>query len=72
MLHTTPYPQYAQLPTIPDNHPAEVVDIALQALQAANFRLLEWRALWNRRMKVPILVKVSNFPWIYLGTVCQL
>ena len=69
MLHTTsptflriPYPQHAQIPTILDNHPAEVVDMALQALQVASVPLIEWRALLYRRMKVPILVKVSNIP----------
>lgn len=61
-IHLLPksYDQSVRIPTILDNHPAEVVDIVLHALQSAGFQLIEWRALLYRRMKVPILVKVSN------------
>lgn len=64
-LHFSPksYDQTIHIPTILDGHPAEVVDMALHALQSAGFQLIEWRALLYRRMKVPILIKVSN-PYI--------
>ena len=58
------YDQSVRIPTILDNHPAEVVDIALHALQSGGFQLIEWRALLYRRMKVPILIKVSICPYI--------
>ena len=60
LLHKS-YDHSVRIPTILDNHPAEVVDMALYALQSAGFQLIEWRALLYRRMKVPILVKVSNY-----------
>ena len=62
-LHLLPksYDQSVRIPTILDNHSSEVVDMALHALQSAGFQLIEWRALLYRRMKVPILVKVSNY-----------
>ncbi|KAF8802085.1 hypothetical protein BYT27DRAFT_7113209 [Phlegmacium glaucopus] len=53
--------RYDRIPTILDNHPAEVVDEALHTLQGAGFRLIEWRALLYRRMKVPILVKDFSY-----------
>ncbi|TDL15806.1 hypothetical protein BD410DRAFT_796009 [Rickenella mellea] len=45
-----------------DYEPEEVVDIALQALQNVNIKLVEWRALLYRRMKVP--VRVTNYSYI--------
>ncbi|KAF8964812.1 hypothetical protein BDZ97DRAFT_1814611 [Flammula alnicola] len=45
-----------------DHEPAEIVDIALQALQRAGVELIEWRAVLYRRMNVPILVK--NFSYV--------
>lgn len=64
LLSPKSYDQSVRIPTILDNHPAEVVDMALHALQSAGFQLIEWRALLYRRMKVPILIKVSNCPYI--------
>jgi len=50
----------AKISNILDNHPAEVVEIALNALQRAGIQMIEWRALLYRRMRVPILVSVSS------------
>ncbi|KDR77351.1 hypothetical protein GALMADRAFT_139336 [Galerina marginata CBS 339.88] len=45
-----------------DYQPAEVVDIAIQALQNVNVKLIEWRALLYRRMNVP--VRVINYSYV--------
>lgn len=42
-----------------DYEPAEAVDIALRRLQKAGVELIEWGALLHRRMKVPVIVRVS-------------
>ena len=41
-----------------DEHPAVLVDKALQTLQREGIQVIEWRALLYRRMKVPVFVKV--------------
>jgi hypothetical protein len=52
-----------------EHSPEELVDIALSELQAAGIQLIEWRALVNRRMDVPIVIRASGLstppPLIY-------
>ncbi|KAF4613878.1 hypothetical protein D9613_007534 [Agrocybe pediades] len=43
------------------HHPAELVDLALQALQRAKIEIVEWRSLLYRRMNVPNLVKDYSY-----------
>jgi hypothetical protein len=41
-----------------DDHPAVLVDKALETMQREGIQVIEWRALLYRRMKVPVFVKV--------------
>jgi hypothetical protein len=42
-----------------DLPPEELLDIAVEKLQRASIRLVEWRTLLYRRMNVPRIVTVS-------------
>jgi hypothetical protein len=56
-LHSTPLlPSEAK--DILHGEPAEVVDIALSALRDAGIELIEWGALLQRRMSVPVFINV--------------
>ena len=55
-LHSTPSSPSKE--NILHYEPAEIVDIALPALQNAGIELIEWGALLQRRMSVPVFVNV--------------
>ncbi|TDL22820.1 hypothetical protein BD410DRAFT_769812 [Rickenella mellea] len=74
MSHPSPNPDFSHIPPqklvhgvkteqdILDYEPGEVVDIALQALQNDNIKLVEWRALLYRRMNVPVHPLIVTHP----------
>ena len=52
------HPYTPPLLNIHDTVPEELVDKALNTLQEAGIKLVEWRSLLYRRMGVPVIIRV--------------
>lgn len=50
----------------PDLSTEEVLDITLQTMQNEGIELVEWHAMLHKRMKVPLVITVSDQGYSFL------